>query len=106
MDSCDLCQRIKNHTESLVGKLMANKVLKKPWTHLMVDFITNFPLVAEKNTILVLCNRLSKIAHFVATIKGILVEELAKLFKDNIWKLYRLPESIVLDREPQFNLGD
>jgi len=24
------------------------------------------------------------------------------LFRDNIWKLHRLPESIVSDREPQF----
>jgi len=61
-------------------------VLKKPWTYLMVDFITNLPLVAEKD--------------------AILAEELAKLFRDNMWKLYRLPESVVLDREPQFNLGD
>ena len=86
---------------------MTNEVLKKPWTYLIVDFITNFPLVAEKNTIiLVVDNRLSKIVHFVATIEGIFVEELAKLFRDNMWKLYRLLGSIVLDREPQFNLGD
>ena len=30
------------------------------------------------------------------------VEGLAKLFRDNVWELYRLPESILLDREPQF----
>ena len=52
--------------------------------------------------ILVVCNWLSKITHFVATTEGTLVEELARLFRDNIWKLHRLPESVVLDREPQF----
>ena len=25
-----------------------------------------------------------------------------RLFRDNIWKLHRLPESIVSDRRPQF----
>ena len=40
--------------------------------------------------------------HFVATTERISVEELAKLFKDNMWKLHRLPESVVSDREPQF----
>ena len=30
------------------------------------------------------------------------VEELAQLFRDNMWKLHRLPESIILDRELQF----
>ena len=40
-------------------------------------------------------------AHSIATTKEILVEELAKLFRDNIWKLYRLLESVILDRGPQ-----
>jgi len=40
--------------------------------------------------------------HFVTTTEGTLVEGLARLFRDNVWKLYRLPESVVLDREPQF----
>ena len=31
-----------------------------------------------------------------------LVEELARLFRDNMWKLHRLPESVVSDQEPQF----
>jgi len=40
--------------------------------------------------------------HFVATTKGTLAEGLARLFRDNVWKLYGLPESVVLDRGPQF----
>ena len=68
----------------------------------MVDFITKLPLVAGKDTILVVCNRLSKMTHFVVTTEGILVEGLARLFRGNIWKLYRLPESVVSDMGPQF----
>ena len=52
--------------------------------------------------ILVVCDRLSKITYFVATTEETSAEGLARLFKDNIWKLYRLPESIVLDRGLQF----
>ena len=85
-----------------MGKLKLSEVLEKPWTHLMVDFITKLPVVAGKDTILVVCNRLSKMTHFVATIEGILTEELARLFRNNVWKLHRLLESIVLDRRPQF----
>ena len=40
--------------------------------------------------------------HFVTTTEGISAERLARLFRDDMWKLYRLPESIVLDRGPQF----
>jgi len=40
--------------------------------------------------------------HFVATTEGTSVEGLARLFRDNIWKLYRLLESIISDRGLQF----
>ena len=49
--------------------------------------------------ILVVCNRLSKMTHFVATIEGTLVEELVWLFRNNMWKLHELLESIILDRD-------
>ena len=68
----------------------------------MVDFITKLPIVARKDMILVICDRLSKITHFVTTTEGISVEGLVRLFKDNVWKLYRLLESVVSDRGPQF----
>ena len=68
----------------------------------MVKFITNLLLVAEKDTILVVCNKLFKITHFIATTEEILVERLARLFRDDVWKLHRLLESVVSDRGPQF----
>jgi len=105
VEGCDLCQRIKNRTEELVGKLKLSEIPEKPWTHLTVDFITKLPVVVGKDVILVVCDRLSKMAHFVATIEGTLAEELARLFWDNIWKLHGLPESIVSDQGPQFAVG-
>ncbi len=70
--------------------------------HIMVDFITKLPIVAGKDAILVVCDRLSKITHFVTTTEGTSAEGLVKLFRDNIWKLHRLLESVILDRDPQF----
>jgi len=84
VEGCDLCQRMKNRTEELAGKLKLSEVPEKPWTHLMVDFITKLPVVAGKNAILVVCNRLSKMTYFVAIIEGILAEGLVRLFRDNI----------------------
>ena len=84
IEGCDLCQRMKNRTEEPVGKLKLSKVLKKPWLHLMVDFITKLLVVAGKDAILVVCDRLSKMTHFVATTEGTTVEGLARLFRDNI----------------------
>jgi len=45
---CYLCQRMKNRTEELVGKLKLSKVPEKPWTYLTVDFITKLPVVAGR----------------------------------------------------------
>ena len=99
---CNLCQRMKNRTEEVVGKLKLSEVLEKLWMHLTVDFITKLLVVAGKDAILVVCDRLYKMTHFVATMKGTLVEGLARLFRDNVWKLHGLPESVVSDRRPQF----
>jgi len=75
---------MKNRIETSAEKLKLSKVPEKPWTHLIVDFITKLPLVAGKDAILVVCNRLLKMTHFVATIEGTLAKELAKLFKNNM----------------------
>jgi len=40
--------------------------------------------------------------YFILTTKKTLAEGLARLFRDNVWKLHGLPESIISDREPQF----
>ena len=41
-------------------------------------------------------------AYFIATTEETSAEGLARLFRDNVWKLYGLPESVISDREPQF----
>ena len=68
----------------------------------MVDFITKLLVVAKKDAILVVCDRLSKMMHFIATMEETSAEGLARLFRDNVWKLHRLLESIILDRGLQF----
>ena len=93
---------MKNRTEEVAGKLKLSEVPEKPWTHLIVDFITKLPVVEGKDAILVVCDRLSKMTHFVAMMKGASVEGLARLFRDNVWKLHGLLESVISDRGPQF----
>jgi len=40
--------------------------------------------------------------YFVATTEGISAKGLARLFRDNMWRLHRLLESVVSDRGLQF----
>jgi len=53
MKECNSYQKNKNHTEQLAGKLMPNSISEKPWTHILVDFITKLLLAQGYNSILV-----------------------------------------------------
>jgi len=55
--------------------------------------------------ILVVVDRLTKIVYFIPTMEKTSVEGLARLFRNNVWKLHGLPESIISDRGPQFVAG-
>ena len=105
IEGCNACQRNKNHTEVPAEKLMPNSVLEKPWSHILADFITKLPLAQGYNSILVVYDRITKMAHFVPTMKKTLMEGVARLFQDNVWKLHSLPESIIIDRGVQFAVG-
>jgi len=88
IEGCDMCQQMKNRTEEVAEKLKLSEIPEKPWTHLMVNFIMKLLVVSRKDAILVVCNRLSKIAHFVATTEKTLAEGLARLFRDNVYRSY------------------
>jgi len=105
VDGCNACQRYKNQSEAPAGKLMPNVIPEKPWSHISADFITKLPLAQGYNAILVVCNCFSKMAHFIATMEKTSAEGLTKLFRDHIWKLHGLPESIISDRGGQFAAG-
>ena len=53
VEGCNLCQKMKNRTEELAGKLKLSEAPQKTWSHLTVDFITKLLVVAEKDVILV-----------------------------------------------------
>jgi len=96
---------MKNKAEMPAGKLRPNQVPERPWQYILVDFITKLPISKGHDSILVVCNKFSKMFHFVATTEKTTAEGLARLFRDNVWKLHGLLESMILDRGPQFVAG-
>ena len=40
--------------------------------------------------------------YFIATTEETIAKKLVRLFKNNVWKLYKLLESVILDKESQF----
>jgi len=65
---------MKNRAEMLAGKLRPNKVLERLWQHILVDLITKLPMSKGHDSILVVCDRFSKMSHFVATTEKTMVE--------------------------------
>ena len=70
--------------------------------HISADFITKLLLAQGYDAILVVCDWMSKMVHFIPTTEQTSAKGLVKLFRDNVWKLHGLPESIISDRGPQF----
>ena len=68
-----------------------------------MDLITGLPQTRTGHTaIAVFVDRMSKMAHFVATHTTVSAAEISRLFLDNIFKLHGMPEEIVSDRHPRF----
>ena len=86
---------MKNCTELPAEKLMVNKIPNKQQIYLIANFITKLLLVARKDIVLIVYNRLSKITYFIITTQRTLAEELARLFRDDIQKLPELLESVI-----------
>jgi len=80
IEGYNMCQSNKNQTEIPAEKLMPNVVLEKPWTHISADFIMKLPLAQGCNSILVVYNRMTKMAHFVPTTEKTSVEGVVRLF--------------------------
>ena len=70
-----------------------------------MDLITKLPVSKGHDSILVVCNKFSKMSYFVVTTGKMMAERLVRLFRDNMWKLHGLPESMISDRGPQFAAG-
>ena len=73
---------------------MPNSIPEKPWTHISADFITKLSLAQGYDVILVVVDQLTKMVHFIPTTEKTTAEGLAKLFRDNIWKVVTFARGI------------
>jgi len=64
---------------------MPNSIPDKVWLHILAYFITKLPLGQGYNSILVVVDQFTKMAHFMPTTEKTMAERLAKIFRDNMW---------------------
>ena len=62
------------------------------------------PTSMGKSTIFVVVDRLSKYAYFIPISHPYIAQSVAKEFFDHVFRLHRLLESIVCDRDPAFTI--
>src|SRR6202020_2619464 len=102
VSTCDTCQKNKQRHSRLQGTLKPLPVPQGPWQSIFMDFIVELPKSNGYDTVLVVVDRLTKMAHFIPTTTKIDAKGTAQLLLDNVWKLHGTPLNVISDRGPQF----
>lgn len=86
----------------LPGLLQPLPVPPQAWHTVSMDFIKGLPKSKTFDTILVVIDKFSKYAHFVALHHPYMAQSIAQLYMNNIYKLHGLPSVIISDRDKIF----
>ena len=105
--NCDTCARIKPVHHAPYGLLKPMQVPVTRWSSVSMDFITGLPKSGpqQHDAILVIVDRLTKMAHYIPTHESVTSEGTARLYFDNIFRLHGLPDSLISDRSTHFTSG-
>ena len=95
LKGCDLCNCTKMFPVSPAWELMPNQILDHRWQVISVNLITKLPRSHSYDTLRVVVDHLSKCAHIVSTTSDVTSLGVARLFRDNVWKLHGLPEEVI-----------
>lgn len=102
VDSCETCARAKSDQRKPAGLLKPLPVPSGRWTHVSLDHIMGLKEVNGFNTILVVVDRYTKMAHFIPASSSDTSADTARRYIQNVWKLHGAPEQIISDRRPLF----
>jgi len=100
--SCDTCQRNKMVHHKPYGLLQSLPVPQTPWSSISMDFIVQLPESNGFTAVLVVVDRLTKMAHFIPTTDNVDAEGTVALFLKHIFSTHGLPDDIVSDRGVTF----
>jgi hypothetical protein len=100
---CDVCQRVKAEHQRPAGLLQPLKVPEHKWEEIGMDFIVGLPRTREGyDSIWVIVDMLTKVAHFIPMKTTYSGAQLAELYMSRIVCLHGIAKKIVSDRGTQF----
>lgn len=99
---CVVCQHTKYSTSKPMGLLQPLPIPSAPWEELSMDFIVGLPQSHGFTAILVVVDRFTKGAHFMALRPHFTARYVAEIFVTQVVKLHGFPKHIVTDRDPIF----
>jgi len=101
VSSCSTCHRTKPSQSLRPVLLQPLPIASQPWAQVSMDLITDLPPSCGFDFIVVFVDTLTKMAHFVPTVKYVTAERLALLFLDNVYRLHGMPLRLISDRDPR-----
>ncbi|GJS03095.1 putative reverse transcriptase domain-containing protein [Tanacetum coccineum] len=103
VSKCLTCSKVKAEHQRPSGLLQQPEIPEWKWDTITMDFITKLPRSKGGNdTIWVIVDRLTKLAHFLAIREDYSTERLAKIYVDEIVARHGVPVSIISDRDRRF----
>lgn len=94
------CQRIKAKHQHPTELLQPNAIPNWKWQIISMDFVQGLPMSRNKhNAILVVVDRLTKVAHFIPGNLSDRAPTIAYKFLHEIFRLRGVPEKIISDRD-------
>lgn len=100
---CDVCQRVKAEHQRPAGLLQPLPIPEWKWEEVGMDFITGLPRTQSGcDSIWVIIDRLTKVAHFLPVKTTYPSSKLAELYMAKIVCLHGVPKKIVSDRGSPF----
>ena len=96
------CQQNKVQHQRKAGELHPLEIPEGPWQDISIDMIGPLPRSNEMDAILVVVDHFTKMIRLKATMTNLSSEEVAKIYRDKIWKLHGIPKTILSGCGPQF----
>ena len=99
MAICDTCQHVKAEHQRPAGLLQPLKIPEWKWEEITMDFIVGLPRTQQgNNSIWIVVDRLTKVAHFISVNTTYSGAKLAELYISRIVYLHGVPKKIIFDR--------